>query len=63
MDKKLLARLDNGVRICYNYKYDGLGNINAIHENGKIKIKYTYEKLNRILREDNIKNLKKVLTI
>ena len=35
------------------YKYDSCGNITEIWENGKLAAKYTYDKLNRLIREDN----------
>lgn len=35
------------------YKYDKCGNICEITENGHIVAKYTYDSLNRIIREDN----------
>ena len=35
------------------YTYDAEGNITAIHENGKLKVRYHYDGLNRLVREDN----------
>ena len=35
------------------YTYDADGNITAIHENGKLKVRYHYDGLNRLVREDN----------
>ena len=35
------------------YKYDSCGNICEIRENGHVVAKYTYDSLNRIVREDN----------
>ncbi len=35
------------------YKYDTSGNIREITENGQLKARYTYDGLNRIIREDN----------
>lgn len=35
------------------YVYDNSGNISKIIENGTLKVKYTYDKLNRLIREDN----------
>ena len=35
------------------YSYDKMGNISAIFKNGTLIVKYTYDKLNRIIREDN----------
>ena len=40
------------------YSYDKMGNISAIFKNGTLIVKYTYDHLNRIVREDN-KTLKK----
>ncbi|MBR1983884.1 MAG: RHS repeat protein, partial [Clostridia bacterium] len=36
-----------------DYKYDSMGNIISITQNGKLLSKYTYDKLNRLVREDN----------
>ncbi|MCI8368147.1 MAG: RHS repeat-associated core domain-containing protein [Clostridia bacterium] len=35
------------------YTYDRCGNISEIRENGHLKTKYTYDSLNRLIREDN----------
>ena len=35
------------------YTYDRCGNISEILENGHLKTKYTYDSLNRLIREDN----------
>lgn len=40
------------------YAYDGMGNITKVYENGKMKIRYEYDALNRLVREDN-KGLKR----
>ena len=40
------------------YAYDESGNITEIKENGELAARYTYDKLNRLVREDN-KQLKK----
>lgn len=37
------------------YKYDSCGNIAEIFENGSLSVKYTYDSLNRLVREDNRK--------
>lgn len=34
------------------YSYDKMGNISAIFKNGTLIVKYTYDTLNRIIRED-----------
>ena len=45
----------NGSQIKDNikYKYDSCGNICQITENGHIVVMYTYDSLNRLVREDN----------
>ncbi len=35
------------------YKYDACGNISEVWENGTLAAKYTYDALNRLIREDN----------
>lgn len=40
------------------YSYDKMGNISEIFKNGTLIVKYTYDTLNRIIREDN-RTLKK----
>ena len=35
------------------YSYDNMGNISAIYDNGKLKYRYEYDTLNRLIREDN----------
>ena len=35
------------------YSYDAEGNISAIHEDGKLKVRFAYDNLNRLIREDN----------
>ena len=39
-------------------EYDGMGNITKAYENGEMKIRYEYNALNRLVREDN-KDLKR----
>ena len=34
------------------YSYDKMGNISEIFKNGTLIVKYTYDTLNRIIRED-----------
>ena len=36
-----------------NYKYDVCGNISEIWENGELIVTYTYDRLQRLVREDN----------
>ncbi|MDE7083729.1 MAG: RHS repeat-associated core domain-containing protein, partial [Clostridia bacterium] len=45
----------NGEKIAdsIKYKYDSCGNICRITENGHVVAKYTYDSLNRLIREDN----------
>ena len=43
------------------YTYDESGNITEVCENGNLYARYTYDKLNRLIREDN-KQLKKTCT-
>ena len=45
----------NGANIkdSIKYKYDKCGNICEISENGSLKVRYTYDSLNRLIREDN----------
>ncbi len=35
------------------YAYDGMGNITKITENGELVARYAYDKVNRLVREDN----------
>ncbi|MCL2145465.1 MAG: RHS repeat-associated core domain-containing protein, partial [Endomicrobia bacterium] len=37
-----------------DYKYDGRGNITEIWESGELTVTYTYDKLQRLVREDNM---------
>ncbi len=37
----------------HKYRYDQRGNINEIKENGILQARYAYDKLNRLIREDN----------
>ncbi len=37
----------------YEYSYDEPGNVSKVYENGSLSVRYTYEKLNRLVREDN----------
>ncbi|MBD5583540.1 MAG: hypothetical protein HDQ88_00425 [Clostridia bacterium] len=43
----------SAVKDSIKYKYDNCGNICEIKENGHIVAKYSYDSLNRIIREDN----------
>ena len=37
------------------YTYDKRGNIKEIFENGKLSVKYEYDGLDRLVREDNVR--------
>ena len=37
------------------YSYDSNGNITQINEDGRLLVKYTYDGVNRLIREDNAK--------
>ena len=45
----------NIVKDNIKYKYDNCGNIAEIIENGKLSVRYEYDLLNRLVREDNKK--------
>ena len=44
------------------YSYDAMGNISKVFENGTMTVQYTYDALNRLVREDNKKLGKTYLT-
>ena len=48
-------RIQSGMKDTLKYFYDARGNICQINENGKLLAKYTYDSLNRLIREDNAK--------
>ena len=48
-------RVQSGMKDTLKYFYDARGNICQINENGKLLTKYTYDSLNRLIREDNVK--------
>ena len=37
------------------YEYDNMNNLSKVYENTKLAVRYTYDKLNRLVREDNKK--------
>jgi len=37
------------------YRYDASGNISEIRENNRLSVRYGYDSLNRIIREDNVR--------
>ena len=43
------------LRDSIKYAYDNMGNITEIYENGKLFVSYEYDKLNRLVRENNRK--------
>jgi len=43
------------IRDNIKYAYDLMGNITEIRENGALSVRYTYDALNRLVREDNKK--------
>ena len=49
------------IRDSLKYGYDSVGNIEKIFENGKLIVTYTYDKLNRLVRENNKKHNKTTL--
>ena len=51
----------NGSQNSIKYKYDRMGNICEIRENEELVSRYTYDSLNRLVREDNRKLNKTVL--
>ena len=44
---------DGVIKDNTKYTYDEKGNITKIYENGTEKVKYTYDELSRLIREDN----------
>ena len=38
---------------CLKYAYDEMGNISKIYDNGELVVRYFYDALNRLVREDN----------
>ena len=42
-----------GIRDSLKYAYDEMGNIAKVYENGELSVRYTYDKLSRLIREDN----------
>ena len=38
---------------CLKYAYDEMGNISKIYDNGELVVRYYYDALNRLVREDN----------
>ena len=45
-----------------SYEYDTMGNISKVYYNGEIARRYTYDKVNRLIREDN-KTLDKTVMV
>lgn len=45
--------LDGEIKNTYTYEYDNNGNITQVNKNGTIAARYTYDKMNQLIREDN----------
>jgi RHS repeat-associated protein len=56
----LLASMTNGSNPAFNYTYDANGNILTIKEGTVLKATYTYDKINQLIREDNIYSSKSI---
>ena len=41
------------IKDSIRYAYDKMGNIEKVYENGELAIRYQYDALNRLIREDN----------
>lgn len=41
------------VKESVRYAYDNMGNIEKVYENGELAVRYQYDALNRLIREDN----------
>ena len=42
-----------GLTDCLKYKYDAMGNVTEVRENGRIAARYFYDAIGRLVREDN----------
>ena len=42
-----------GLTDCLKYKYDAMGNVTEVKENGRIAARYFYDAIGRLVREDN----------
>ncbi len=56
----LLASMTNGSNAAFNYTYDANGNILTIKEGTTTKATYTYDKMNQLIREDNVYTSKSI---
>jgi len=56
----LLASMTNGSNAAFNYTYDANGNILTIKEGTTLKATYTYDKMNQLIREDNVYSSKSI---
>jgi len=56
----LLASMTNGSNAAFNYTYDANGNILTINEGTTLKATYTYDKMNQLIREDNVYSSKSI---
>lgn len=52
--ESIVASMRNG-RDQIKYRYDKNGNISEIFENGKLSVRYGYDPLGRLAREDNVR--------
>ena len=52
---EFLDKYNSRFKDSLRYFYDSRGNISQINENGKLLVRYSYDGLNRLIREDNKK--------
>jgi RHS repeat-associated protein len=52
--------MTNGTNAAFNYTYDSSGNILTISEGATLKASYTYDKMNQLIREDNVYTSKSI---
>ena len=50
----LVKSMQNGTKPALNYTYDANGNIETISEGQTLKVKYYYDELNQLIRENNV---------
>ena len=51
----------NSSILCFNYEYDNMGNISKISQGSTELVRYYYDALNQLVREDNAEQSKTVL--
>ena len=49
------------VKDSIRYAYDKMGNLEKVYDNGELAVRYAYDALNRLVREDNKYNNKTIL--